>query len=212
MGLRGKIFAAFFGILVLLMGGTIYYTNSQTTEFQTTQITSQLRSTRIGFDRKFETERASLLKLVRTITSNQKYRSFLQQVKDNYFSFAEEISFDTQADLVFVIDEDMAVRGASTWPELLNVDREKHLELVSAQIEEPHVDDLLIDILDEGEEISRVLTFGDELMNTVNVPLKESLSDDYALGVVSVGILIDDEWVNDLLDDAGSSVSVVFHI
>ena len=212
MGLRGKIFAAFFGILVLLMGGTIYYTNSQTTEFQTTQITSQLRSTRIGFDRKFEIERASLLKLVRTITSNQKYRSFLQQVKDNYFSFAEEISFDTQADLVFVIDEDMAVRGASTWPELLNVDREKHLELVSAQIEEPHVDDLLIDILDEGEEISRVLTFGDELMNTVNVPLKESLSDDYALGVVSVGILIDDEWVNDLLDDAGSSVSVVFHI
>ena len=47
MGLRGKIFTAFFTILALLLGGTIHYTNSQTTEFQTAQITGQLRSTKI---------------------------------------------------------------------------------------------------------------------------------------------------------------------
>ena len=114
MGLRGKIFTAFFGILALLMGGTIHYTNSQTTEFQTAQITGQLRSTKIRFEKKFKSERANLLKLVRTITSDQKYRSFLQQVKDNYFSFAEEIVLDTNADLVFVVDEEMVVRGASS--------------------------------------------------------------------------------------------------
>ena len=56
------------------------------------------------------------------------------------------------------------------------------------------------------------LTFGRDLLNTVHVPLKESLSDDYALGVVSVGIIIDDEWVNDLLKDEGSDIHVIFYI
>ena len=212
MGLRGKIFTAFFGILTLLMGGTIYYTNSQTTEFQTAQITGQLRSTKIRFEKKFETERASLLKLVRTITSDQKYRSFLQQVKDNYFSFAEEISLDTQADLVFVVDEEMAVRGASPPLGGAKRNRDEHFTRIMEQVEEPHVGELLVEILDTGRNMSRVLTFGGDLMNTVNVPLKESLSDDYALGVVSVGIVIDDEWVNDLLKDEDSNVQVVFHI
>ncbi|MBC8338048.1 MAG: adenylate/guanylate cyclase domain-containing protein [Alphaproteobacteria bacterium] len=212
MGLRGKIFSAFFGILALLMGGTIYYTNTQTTEFQTAQITGQLRSTRTRFEKKFENERANTLKLVRTITSDQKYRSFLQQVKDNYFSFAEEISMDTKADMVFVIDEEMAVRGVCPAPSGVKVNRDEHIARIMEQVEEPHVDGLLAEILDTGKNDSRVMVFGGKLTNMINVPLKESLSDDYALGVVSVGLVIDDAWVNDLLKDESLGVQVIFHI
>lgn len=212
MGLRGKIFTAFFTILALLLGGTIHYTNSQTTEFQTAQITGQLRSTKIRFEKKFESERANLLKLVRTITSDQKYRSFLQQVKDNYFSFAEEIILDTNADMVFVVDEDMIVRGASSPSKGSKLKRDEYLATILEHVEETHVDDLLGEILETGKNTSRVLTFGRDLLNTVHVPLKESLSDDYALGVVSVGIIIDDEWVNDLLKDEGSDIHVIFYI
>jgi len=57
-----------------------------------------------------------------------------------------------------------------------------------------------------------VLSFGSALMNTVNVPLKGSLSDDYVLGVVSVGFNIDDAWVKGLLKDEGAEVNAIFHI
>jgi len=213
MGLRTKIFAAFFSIVTLLLGVTLYYTNSQTTEFELAGIISELKKTQGRFQDKFESERKATLRLVATITSDQKYRSFLQQVRDNYFSFAEEISLDTQADLVFVVDEELAVRGVSpAKEEKKKKNREEHIAWIMEQAEQGHVNGLLSEILDSGKNASRVLTFGDQLMNTVNVPLKESLSDDYALGVVSVGIAIDDKWVKALLKDESSDVHAVFHI
>jgi class 3 adenylate cyclase len=242
MGLREKIFLAFFSIVTLLLGVTLYYTNTQTTAFELARIITELQNTQGRFEDKFESERKSTLRLVSTITSDQKYRSFLQQVRDNYYSFAEEIGFDTKADLVFVVDEDMAVRGTYPLSKSNEVkkpseggdekfeeveekteegkaesgdsdqQRGEHIAWVLERVEEVHVDDLLGEILDSGKSISRVLSFGDQLMNTVNVPLKESLSDDYALGVVSVGITIDDDWVKQLLKDESSEVNAIFHV
>jgi len=114
MGLRAKIFLTFFYIVTLLLGVTLYYTNSQTTAFELARIVAELQKTRGRFEGKFDSERQATLRLVGTITSDQKYRSFLQQVRGNYYSFAEEIGMDTKPDLVFVVDEDMAVRG--TYP------------------------------------------------------------------------------------------------
>lgn len=221
MGLREKIFLAFFAIVTLLLGGTLYYTNTQTTAFELARIVGELQKTQSRFEDKFESERRATLKLVDTITSDQKYRSFLQQVRDNYFSFAEEIGIDTQADLVFVVDEDVAVRGTYPVPKPENAkanseekgeESGEHFDWVTERVEEEHVDDVLGDILETGKSISRVLSFGDQLMNTVNVPLKESLSDDYALGVVSVGVVINDDWVKQLLKDEDSEVHAVFHV
>ncbi|MDA1090031.1 MAG: HAMP domain-containing protein [Proteobacteria bacterium] len=249
MGLREKIFLAFFSIVTLLLGVTLYYTNSQTTAFELARIVSELRKTQGRFEEKFESERKATLRLVDTITSDQKYRSFLQQVRDNYFSFAEEIGMDTKADLVFVVDDKLAVRGtfplsktqkaankseegeekieeaeekseagegeseeAEGKPDDQDQGRDAHVAWVLDRVEEVHVDELLAEILESGKSVSRVLSFGDALMNTVNVPLKESLSDDYALGVVSVGFTINDAWVKQLLKDEGAEVNAIFHI
>ena len=214
MGLREKIFLAFFIIVTLLLGVTLYYTNTQTTKFELARIIGKLQNTQGRFLDKFETEREAALKLVGTITSDQKYRSFLQQARDNYYPFAEEIGLDTKADLVFVVGEDMAVLG--TYPLSKSGDgkqvRGKQIAWVMERVEEDHVNGLLGEILDNGKSISRVLSFGGLLMNTINVPLKESLSDDYALGVVSVSFAINDDWVKQLLKDESPEINGVFHL
>lgn len=214
MGLREKIFLAFFIIVTLLLGVTLYYTNTQTTKFELARIIGKLQNTQGRFLDKFETEREAALKLVGTITSDQKYRSFLQQARDNYYPFAEEIGLDTKADLVFVVGEDMAVLG--TYPLSKSGDgkqvRGKQIAWVMERVEEDHVNGLLGEILDNGKSISRVLSFGGLLMNTINVPLKESLSDDYALGVVSVSFAINDDWVKQLLKDESPEKSGIFHL
>ncbi len=211
MGLRVKIFSAFFGILALLLGATLYLTNTQTTDFERARIIKQLEVTQKQFRDKFETERAATLKLVSTITSDQKYRSFLQQVRDNFFSFAEEIALDTEADLVGIVDEDLVVRGVNP-PPADSTAVDAWVAEVERAIEADHFVELLDAIIDGGETDSRVMSVGGRLMNSVHVPLKESLKDDYALAVVSVAKGIDDAWVRQLLDDEADNLSVVFYI
>jgi class 3 adenylate cyclase len=67
-------------------------------------------------------------------------------------------------------------------------------------------------ILDTGKDRRQVVALGDSLFNSVFVPLKESLGDDYALGVVSVCIKLDDSWVARLLADDAEDLNVIFHI
>jgi adenylate cyclase len=79
-------------------------------------------------------------------------------------------------------------------------------------IDLPDVERTIEGILDSGEDRRLVVALGDSLFNSVFVPLKESLSDDYALGVVSVGIKLDDAWVTRLLADDARDLNVIFHI
>jgi len=83
MGLRSKLFSVFFTIILVLLVFTHYYSNSKTTAFETTRITQQLHTTQAHFLDRFDSEGSYNLKLVKTITSDQKYRSFLQQMRDN---------------------------------------------------------------------------------------------------------------------------------
>ena len=91
MGLRAKIFAAFSIVVFGLLGTVVYVTNSETESFETERITRQLDLARERFQRRLDGQRAYAFTLVKTITSDQKYRAFLEDMKDNYFSFAEEI-------------------------------------------------------------------------------------------------------------------------
>ncbi len=209
MGLRAKLLATFIGIIFCLIGFTQYFSLTRTSDFQTERISAQLRLTESRFNQKFEDERAFNEKLVTTITSDQKYRSFLQQIRDNFYIFAEEIALDTQASLVFITDEELAVRGVDNPPDGITDD--DYLERIEALAESDQISGILEDILDNGEAISRVVALEGMLLNTANVPLKESLNDDYALGVVTAGVIIDDIWVSNFLGQEISKVDIVFY-
>ena len=214
MGLRSKLFLVFFTIILALLVFTHYYSNRETAAFETKRITQQLQATQARFLDRFDTESRHNLKLVQTITSDQKYRSFLQQMRDNYFSFAEEIAYDTDANIVFVVDETITLRGVFPLaPDNLPMDA--HMDTAhEAQdfIDLPDVERTIEGILDSGKDRRQVVALGDSLFNSVFVPLKESLSDDYALGVVSVCIKLDGAWVARLLADDAEDLNVIFHI
>jgi len=210
MGLRSKLFLVFFTIILALLVFTHYYSNSETVAFETKRITQQLQTTQARFLDRFDTESRHNLKLVQTITSDQKYRSFLQQMRDNYFSFAEEIAYDTDANIVFVVDETIALRGVfpqapDNLPMATTHEAQDFIDL-------PDVERTIEGILDSGKDRRQVVALGDSLFNSVFVPLKESLSDDYALGVVSVCIKLDDTWVAGLMADDAKDLNVIFHI
>jgi class 3 adenylate cyclase len=211
MGLRSKLFSVFFTIILVLLVFTHYYSNSKTTAFETTRITQQLHTARAHFLDRFDNEGRHNLKLVKTITSDQKYRSFLQQMRDNYFSFAEEIAYDTNADIVFIVDEGIELRGVYP-PARDTTAMDRQADRAQNIIDIPDVQDTIESILESGKDHRQVVALGDDLFNSVFVPLKESLGDDYALGVVSVGIKLDDAWVARLLADDVNDVDVVFYI
>jgi len=211
MGLRTKLFSVFFAIILVLLVFTHYYSNSKTTAFETKRITQQLHTTQSHFLDRFGNESSHNLKLVKTITSDQKYRSFLQQMRDNYFSFAEEIAYDTNADIVFIVDENIELRGVYP-PENDSTAVGRYVDRAQDIIDIPDVEGTILGILETGKDRKQVVALGDDLFNAVFVPLKESLRDDYALGVVSVGIKLDDAWVDRMLADDANDVDVVFHV
>ena len=209
MGLRAKLMSTFIVITLCLIGFTQYFALTRTSAFQTERISAELRLVERRFNQKFEDERAFNEKLVLTITSEQKYRSFLQQIRDNFYIFAEEIALDTGADIVFITDEDLNVRGINT--ALEKIDTDKYITLVETLAESPQIYDILEEVLDNGHAISKVIVQNNLLLNTTNVPLKESLVDDYALGVVTAAGVINDEWVLEFLNDKTADIDVIYY-
>ena len=209
MGLRAKLLSTFIAIILCLIGFTQYFAMTRTRDFQIERISAELRLTENRFNQKFEDERAFNQKLVSTITSDQKYRSFLQQIRDNFYIFAEEIALDTGAGIVFITDEDLNVRGINTAPK--NVDADNYMTFIQTLAESPQISGILEKVLDNGRAISRVLVQNGMLLNTTNVPLKESLSDDYALGVVTAAGVINDTWVLNFLDDKTIDIDVIYY-
>lgn len=209
MGLRAKLMLTFIVITLCLIGFTQYFALTRTSAFQTERISAELRLVERRFNQKFEDERAFNEKLISTITSEQKYRSFLQQIRDNFYIFAEEIALDTGAGIVFITDENLNVRGINT--ALENIDTDKYIALVETLAESPQISDILEEVLDNGHAISKVIVQNDMLLNTTNVPLKESLADDYALGVVTAAGVINDEWVLEFLSDKTADIDVIYY-
>ena len=211
MGLRAKIFFAFFTTVVCLLAATLYFTNTRSEAFEVKRITNHLALIQRVFERRLDLDRAHKFKLVRTITSDPKYRSFLERIRDNFYSFAEEIALDTGADLVLMVDEDQELRGVSP-PRDNAIPIDAHRDRLAGLIETPYFEEMFDEILDSGEGVSRVIAFDRGLINGINVPLKESVRDDYALGVVSVGLRIDDAWIGRMLGKNFSEVQAVFHV
>ena len=210
MGLKAKIFAAFSLIVFGLLGLVLYITTSETEAFEIDRITRQLGFAQERFQNRLDDQRQHAFTMVRTITSDQKYRAFLGQMKDNFFSFAEEIARDTRSDLVVVVDEELEISGVSK-PRDSRADMTAHTENSAKAVTAAHIEDIFSQVLDTGVGITRVVTLQGKLVNAVFVPLKESVKDDYALGVVLAARTIDDNWVRVLLGNEVDELTVAFY-
>jgi len=191
MTLSAKIFLSFFFFSTLLLGLTLYISNSETEQFEIKALSLKLRETHQRFDRQLDQERLHILKIAKTLTNDQKFRSFLSQIKDNFYSFAEEIAHDTDADLVFMVDDNLKVRGIYPTSEKLSL-------WVNANLDKFPIKP----ILENGTGQGGMVSTGGKLMSSVGLPLKESLRDEYAVGAMIVVKNIDDKWVAKLTEDA----------
>jgi class 3 adenylate cyclase len=190
MNLSAKIFLSFFIFFTLLLGLTLYIANSQTEQFEIKNLSLKLRATHLRFDQQLNRELTHTLKLSKTLISDQKFRSFLSQIKDNFYSFSEEIALDANADSVFMVDDSLNIRGIYPTDE----DTRKW---VKANLDKFPIKE----ILDTGKDEMGMVSGGGKLMSSVALPLKESLADEYALGVMIVIKHIDDQWVGELMGE-----------
>ncbi len=190
MTLSAKIFLSFFFFSTLLLGLTLYISNSETEQHEIQALSSKLRETHQRFDRQLDQERLQILKIAKTLTTDQKFRSFLSQIKDNFYSFAEEIAHDTSADLVFMVDDNLKMRGMYPTDEKLSL-------WVNANLDKFPIKP----ILESGTGQRGMISAGGKLMSSVGLPLKESLRDEYAVGAMIVVNNIDDKWVAELTGD-----------
>jgi class 3 adenylate cyclase len=203
MNLKGKIFLSFSLVILLLLAKILYQVNNETEKLEVSRITNELNSAQIQFLVRLEEQQNNISKLLQTITLDQKFRSFLSMIKENFYSFTEEIANDTQGDIVFMADDSMKLRGV--FPQDKETERWLANNLNKFAIEK---------ILDNGSPYYEVLTIDGVLFSVIYSPLKESLSDDYAAGVMAVCKRIDNAWVEWLLGPNGSSYKfqIVFFI
>jgi len=190
MNLSAKIFLSFLIFFTLLLGLTLYIANSQTEQFEIKNLSLKLRATHLRLDQQLNRELTHTLKLSKTLISDQKFRSFLSQIKDNFYSFSEEIALDANADSVFMVDDSFHIRGI--YPTDENTQKWVEANLDKFPIKE---------ILDTGKDKMGMVSGGGKLMSSVALPLKESLRDEYALGVMIVIKDIDDQWVDELIGE-----------
>ena len=197
MNLSSKIFIGFFACIACLLGITLYVVRDQTERHEVARIEEALALVQLEFQDRLERHQQGILKLAQTITMDQKFRAFLSQIKDNYYSFTEEIALDTGGDIVFMVDDSPRLGGIYPVSEETRTWFKKHLQTFR-----------VAEVLDGGQASFRVISLDNELFSTVYVPLKEALSDDYAIGVIVVCKRIDEAWIKWLFGQTLESFDV----
>lgn len=198
MSLSKKIFVTFFIAVTALLSAVLYLIDTQAEQHETQRIIANLDKTRQQFQRGFETEQVQIQTLTRIISSDQKFRSFLSHIKDNFYPFTEEIGKDTGADFVFMLDDTPSVRASyiATGNQALPLER----HLADFEIT-PHLNSGLIE--------SKMVSLTSGLYSSHFIPLKENLMDDYAVGLLVVCNAINDKRISRLLV-AGEDFQAVF--
>ncbi len=188
MSLKGKIFLSFSLVILLLLAKILYQVNQETEKLEMSRIINRLDAAQVQFLVRLKEQQNNISKLVQTITLDQKFRSFLSMMKENFYSFTEEIANDTQGDIVFMVDDSPKLRGI--FPQDKETEKWLANNLNQFAIEK---------ILDNGSPYYEVLAIGGVLFSVIYSPLKEFLNDDYAAGVIAVCKRIDNAWVQWLL-------------
>jgi class 3 adenylate cyclase len=198
MSLNKKIFITFFVSVAALLAITLYLIDTQAERQQIQRIIADLDKTQFQFQRDLETEQNHIQSLAYIITSDQKFRSFLSQIKDNFYPFTAEIGKDTGADFVFMLDDQPSIRAVYAADAAANPPLAGNFAVF--EIEKR---------LDSGLMDSAIVGLDDALYSSHFIPLKENLNDDYAAGLIVVCNRISDHWVGGLLAK-GSGFQAVF--
>jgi len=200
MNLNKKIFITFFISVTGLLCTTLYLIDTQAEQHEIKRIIADLDSAQGQFQRDLDVEQKHIRTLTHVITADQKFRSFLAQIKDNFYPFVEEIGKDTEADFVFMLDDEPAVRAVYS----INAPDRPPLENNFSSFG-------IKNSLDSGLMSSKIVSLDEGLYSSYVIPLKENLNDDYAVGLIVVCNPINDSWIAKLLAQNNTLHAVVFN-
>ena len=200
MNLNKKIFITFFISVTGLLSTTLYLIDTQAEQHEIKRIIADLDSARFQFQHDFEVEQKQVQTLTHVITADQKFRSFLAQIKDNFYPFVEEIGKDTEADFVFMLDDEPSIRAVYS----LNGRNKPSLENNFSSFD-------VKSSLDSGLMSSKMVSLNEGLYSSHFIPLKENLNDDYAVGLIVLCNQINDSWVAKLLGKNNTLQTVFFN-
>jgi class 3 adenylate cyclase len=200
MNLNKKIFITFFISVTGLLCTTLYLIDTQAEQHEIKRIIGDLDAAQAQFQHDLEIEQKQIQTLTHVITADQKFRSFLAQIKDNFYPFVEEIGKDTAADFVFMLDDEPSIRAAyspnhQSKPPLEN--NFSHFNIRNS--------------LDTALMSSNIVSVNEGLYSSHIIPLKENLSDEYAVGLIVVCNQINDAWLSRLLTKKHGLQAVFFN-
>ncbi|TRX00879.1 adenylate/guanylate cyclase domain-containing protein [Candidatus Methylobacter oryzae] len=200
MNLNKKIFITFFISVTGLLCTTLYLIDTQAEQHEIKRIASDLDAAQAQFQHDLEIEQKQIQTLTHVITTDQKFRSFLAQIKDNFYPFVEEIGKDTHANFVFMLDAEPTIRAVYS----LNDQGEPPLADNFAEFNIQHN-------LDTAQIVSTIVSVDEGLYSSHIIPLKENLNDDYAVGLIVVCDPINDAWLARLLAKNNALQAVFFN-
>ncbi len=198
MSFSSKIFITFFISVTILLLATLYLIDTRTEQHTIDHLIIDLNKVQEQFQRDLNKRQKHIQTLARIITTDQKFRSFLSQIKDNFYPFTEEIAKDTEADYVYMLDDKPAVRAKYKKPEKNWLNLEDKFKVLDIDTR-----------LDQGVIQIGLVNLGEQLLNSYFIPLKENLNDDYAIGMIIIFNQLNDAWVEELLG-TGSNLHAVF--
>ncbi len=200
MNLNKKIFITFFISVTGLLCTTLYLIDTQAEQHEITRIIADLDAAQVQFQHDLDIEQKQIQTLTQVITADQKFRSFLAQIKDNFYPFVEEIGKDTGADFVFMLNDEPTMRAVYSLNDQQKPPLEHNLSSFNVQSS-----------LDSGLMSSKMVSLAEGLYSSHVIPLKENLSDDYAVGLIIVCNQINDAWIAKLLTQKNSLQAVFFN-
>lgn len=200
MNLNKKIFITFFISVTGLLCTTLYLIDTQAEQHEIKRIIADLGDLQFQFQHDLEVEQKHIQTLTRVITADQKFRSFLAQIKDNFYPFVEEIGKDTEADFVFMLDDAPAIRAIYSSNPLNKPPLENNFSNFAIESR-----------LDSGQMSSTMVSLNEGLYSSHFIPLKENLNDDYAVGLIVVCNQINDDWIAKLLTKNTAFQAVFFN-
>ncbi|MCK5353472.1 MAG: HAMP domain-containing protein [Methyloprofundus sp.] len=187
MNLNQKIFVTFFISVTALLCTTLYLIDTQAEKLEIQRIISDLNKTQVQFQYNLETRQQHIQTLTHIITTDQKFRSFLSQIKDNFYPFTAEIGKDVGADFVFMLDDAPSIRAMYAQNTRLKSPLDQHFS--SFEIQEH---------LDSGLKDSKMISLENYLYSSYFIPLKESRNDDYAVALILVINQVNNAWLEKL--------------
>ena len=200
MSLSQKIFITFFISVTALLCTTLYLIDTQAEQHEIKRIIVDLNKTQTKFQQDLEIQQQHIQTLSHIITTDQKFRSFLSQIKDNFFPFTAEIGKGTGADFVFMLDDKPSIRAVYTKDKQLKPPLNN--QFAAFDIEQH---------LDSGLKTSKMVSLDEGLYSSHFIPLKENLNDDYAVGLIVISNQINDAWVLKLLSGSVNFQAVFFN-